>query len=152
VKTLDPVSSACFGLTFKAVYPHHRKVHGKVSLRNWFGDGAYQEYTKDGTMLANYLKDWVPSKLKYNYKERKFVTRKNFRRFIEEAREADGQQAYCDATIIYVGLSNRDYEQIQDRYMREVDKMGWDYEERPMLSPTVRQQERSQKWRKKNSG
>jgi hypothetical protein len=53
---------------------------------------------------------------------------------------------------MYVGLSNRDYEQIQDRYMREVDKMGWEYEERPMLNPTLRQQERLKKWRKKNSG
>ena len=107
-------------------------------------------YTENGTMLANFLKEWMrTSNLKYNYNKRKFVTTEAFEEFLGEQRDEDLQQAYCDATIMYPGLSEEGYEKIQDRYIREVDKMGWEYEDRPMLNATERQCKRSLKFRQR---
>jgi hypothetical protein len=98
-------------------------------------------------MLANFLTTWVPSHLKYNYEKRKFVTEEKFKRFIEDVREEEFANVTADAEILYEGLYEKDYEDMVDRYMEEAEAMGFEYENRPMLEPTLDQEERSERWR-----
>jgi hypothetical protein len=49
------------------------------------------------------------------------------------------------------GLNQEYYEKLTDRYMRRVEKMGWECEDRlDDVEPSYRQQERSEKWSARN--
>jgi hypothetical protein len=78
----SPVTSACLGLTCKAFYPIHREKHGVVPL-----DKATC-YDLSGDIkfinLALLIKNWVPSHLAYDFKDKKFIRSMTlFERFIQ---------------------------------------------------------------------
>jgi hypothetical protein len=100
-------------------------------------------------MMANFLTTWVPYHLKYNYEKRKFVTEEKFETFIEDVRDELFLQITAEAPMVYEGLYEDDYEDMGDRYMEEVEDMGFEYEDRPMLEPTLAQEARSERWRRK---
>jgi hypothetical protein len=150
---LHPVSSTCFGLTCKAFYTLHRKTHGKIKLNTQLIDEAGVEFSKNGSMLVNYLKSWVPQGWNYNYNERKFVTEERFEEFLEEIEEEETRQMYADYECTYEGLEPDEYDELMDRWLAKVDKAGWEYEGRPaMIRPTKAQMRRSRKWVKENLG
>jgi len=152
-KGLDNVELTCLSLTCKALYPLHFDRHRKVALSDYVHvEGRTSQsntYTQDGTMLANFLATWVPSHLKYNYEKRKFVTEEKFETFMEDVRDELFLQITAEAQMVYEGLYEDDYEDMADRYMEEAEELGFEYEDRPMLEPTLAQEARSERWRRK---
>ncbi|KAE9363789.1 hypothetical protein N431DRAFT_448354 [Stipitochalara longipes BDJ] len=151
VENLDSVSSASFGPTCKAVYPIHFKTHGIVNL-NDHPPGTARGYTVKGEKLANLLRKWFPSNLKYNHMTCKLIRQEDHEIWIEKLREEGYQQMFCNASSFYEGLSDEDYNRMTERWLKKADKMGWEYEERPYMRPTLREEERSLRWCRRSRG
>jgi hypothetical protein len=78
---LHPVTSACFGLTCKKLYPIHRSLHGTVGLKRtvlgtWQGPHSPH--------LGELLGRWAGLELYYFEPLEKFVTNDQIGDFIEE--------------------------------------------------------------------
>jgi hypothetical protein len=67
IEVLDPVSSACLGLSSRKMYPLHRSVHKKV--------GLYEPSYDSRVPLAYKLKEWVPKDYALDWQSEKFVKR-----------------------------------------------------------------------------
>lgn len=68
---LDPVSSACLGLSSRHLYPSHRYLHKNVSL---------YEQADGNTPLVFQLKDWAPDNLMLDPRSGKYVSRERYER------------------------------------------------------------------------
>ncbi|CZT13244.1 uncharacterized protein RCO7_15231 [Rhynchosporium graminicola] len=68
---LDPVSSACLGLSSRHLYPSHKRMHRNV--------GLYEQ--ADGNVpLCFQLRDWAPEDLMLDPRSGKYVSRERFER------------------------------------------------------------------------
>jgi hypothetical protein len=106
---LDPVSSACLGLTSKKFYPMHRSAHRKVGLYQ----GAEQP-------LHVLLKDWTPSDLVLDWESERLVSRERFD-VLEEVRRRERERRAYWLNASYHPGAYRHFERDRDR---ERERLG----------------------------
>ncbi|KAN0103142.1 hypothetical protein V8E51_011455 [Hyaloscypha variabilis] len=85
VENLDPVSSACLGLSSKTWYPYHKKSHRKVGLF---------ESSRDHPLPLCFSMR-VPANLVLDWESEKFVTRERLAEL--ESKRRKESRAYWDA-------------------------------------------------------
>jgi hypothetical protein len=84
MSNLDPVSSACYGLSSRNIYPLHRSRHGRV--------GLYEQSVDRGLPLAFKLREWVGDGVRLDWETERFVKRE--RRRERRERGVDGGDGY----------------------------------------------------------
>jgi hypothetical protein len=117
---LDPVSSACLGLTTKKFYPLHRSAHRKVGLYQ----GAEQP-------LHELLKNWKPKDLVLDWESEKLVSRERLEILEEVRRRERDRRAQWIHTGYYPG-AYRHFERDRDRERVDgygVERIGPRYED-----------------------
>jgi hypothetical protein len=85
MENLDPVSSACLGLSSKTMYPYHRKSHRKV--------GLFESSREHPLPLCFSMR--VPSHLVLDWESEKFVTRERLAEL--ESKRRKESRDYWDA-------------------------------------------------------
>ena len=128
---LPAVSSVCFSLTCKGFWTLYKNAHGKVTLDTELPGTGYGAYIRDGTMLANYLKRWMPRRLRwYNYQTCRFTTKEQFSEEVILIQDEERLQMAYDYEEFYPGLERDDIYDLVDEWMRKNDILGWRYQTR----------------------
>lgn len=91
---LDPVSSACLGLSSRHLYPSHRYMHKHVSL--------YEQ--ADGNVpLCFQLRDWAPEDLMLDPISGKYISRERYERHQRREGRSERKRHFWDGRLRRVG-------------------------------------------------
>ncbi|PVH81613.1 hypothetical protein DL98DRAFT_587228 [Cadophora sp. DSE1049] len=91
---LDPVSSACLGLSSRHLYPSHRYMHKNVSL--------YEQ--ADGNVpLCFQLRDWAPEDLMLDPRSGKYISRERYERHERREGRSERKRHFWDGRLRRVG-------------------------------------------------
>ncbi|RFU25442.1 hypothetical protein B7463_g10896, partial [Scytalidium lignicola] len=93
IETLDPVSSACLGLSSRKLYPLHRSVHKKV--------GLYEQSQESKVPLAFKLRDWMPNDYVLDWQGERFVRKERLAE-LEEKRRRERERYWDERKRLWV--------------------------------------------------
>ncbi|PMD40807.1 hypothetical protein L207DRAFT_529114 [Hyaloscypha variabilis F] len=132
---LNPVTSACLGVSFKSFYGFHRDKCGilKLNIDEWERRGAYKKNSK---LLANFLRSWVPEHLRfYNWRDCVFVTEDSFTDLVRDWIYEDKMVFRQGLTYDFPGLDESEYIKITQRYVNFLKSSGMIYENKFWKNP-----------------
>ncbi|KAN0095265.1 hypothetical protein V8E51_015976 [Hyaloscypha variabilis] len=112
---LNPVTSACLGVSFKSFYGFHRDKCGILKLN---------------------IDDWVPEHLRfYNWRDCVFVTEDSFTDLVRDWIYEDEMVFRQGLTYDFPGLDESEYIKITQRYVNFLKSSGMIYENKFWKNP-----------------